>query len=185
MLVVSHQRSYFRMLPLPRLSPGGVHFWVRGSQPKPLFFHWGSIPSHSTVGTRQPENDQKLDGFMVHIGIVICSLSVVNLYEVFIFYIQHYFLEMIRFDQHGLHKGFIYINLVLGIQWRAHPCPREAPCHVKSFNKLHLYTLPETNIAPLNGPSQNETSTVFQPSIFRCYVSFREGRCNLFQEWVF
>ena len=70
MLVVSHQKSYFRMLPLPRLSPGGVHFWVRGSQPKPLFFHWGSIPSHSTVGTRQPENDQKLNGFMVHIGIV-------------------------------------------------------------------------------------------------------------------
>ena len=33
---------------------------------------------------------------------------------------------------------------------------------------------PETNIAPEIGPSQKET-IVFQPSIFRCYVSFREG----------
>ena len=35
-------------------------------------------------------------------------------------------------------------------------------------------TLPETNIAPENRPSQKET-IVFQPSIFRDYVSFREG----------
>ena len=35
-------------------------------------------------------------------------------------------------------------------------------------------TLPETNVAPENGPSQKETS-VFQPSILRGYVSFREG----------
>ena len=35
-------------------------------------------------------------------------------------------------------------------------------------------TLPETNIAPENRHSQKET-IVFQPSIFRCYVSFREG----------
>ena len=35
-------------------------------------------------------------------------------------------------------------------------------------------TLPQTNIAPENRPSQKET-IVFQPSIFSCYVSFREG----------
>ena len=35
-------------------------------------------------------------------------------------------------------------------------------------------TLPETNIfAPESMPSQEET-IVFQPSIFRCHVSFRE-----------
>ena len=34
-------------------------------------------------------------------------------------------------------------------------------------------TLPETNIAPENRPSQNES--IFQPSIFSCYVSFRAG----------
>ena len=39
-----------------------------------------------------------------------------------------------------------------------------------------LDTLPKTNIAPENRPSQKESSIpVFQPSIFRCYVSFREG----------
>ncbi len=36
------------------------------------------------------------------------------------------------------------------------------------------YILPKTNIAPENRPSQ-KVSLVFQPSIFRCYVSFREG----------
>ena len=35
-------------------------------------------------------------------------------------------------------------------------------------------TLPKTNMAPENRPSQKE-GIVFQPSIFRCYVSFREG----------
>ena len=33
----------------------------------------------------------------------------------------------------------------------------------------------KNNIASENEPSQKETSTVFQPSIFRCYVSLREG----------
>ena len=38
-------------------------------------------------------------------------------------------------------------------------------------------TLPETNIAiaPKNKPFLKER-LVFQPSIFRCYVSFREGK---------
>ena len=39
----------------------------------------------------------------------------------------------------------------------------------------NLETLPETNIfAPENRPSQKENG-VFQPSIFRCYVSLSEG----------
>ena len=40
-------------------------------------------------------------------------------------------------------------------------------------------TLPKTNIAPENTPSQKET-IVFQPSIFRGYVSFREGTIRFF-----
>ncbi len=36
-------------------------------------------------------------------------------------------------------------------------------------------TLPETNIAPENRPSQKRG---LQPSIFRCYVSFREGNAH-------
>ena len=40
--------------------------------------------------------------------------------------------------------------------------------------RLQGTTLPETNIAPENRPSQKET-IVFQPSILRCYVSFKEG----------
>ena len=42
-------------------------------------------------------------------------------------------------------------------------------------------TLPATNIAPENRPSQKESQVssipTFQPSIFRCYVSF--GECNV------
>ena len=38
---------------------------------------------------------------------------------------------------------------------------------------MHDVTLPKTNIAPENRPSQKET-IVFQPSIFRGYVSFGE-----------
>ena len=39
-----------------------------------------------------------------------------------------------------------------------------------------VISLPETNseFTPENRPSQKET-IVFQPSISRCYVSFREG----------
>jgi len=36
------------------------------------------------------------------------------------------------------------------------------------------FTLPETNIASENRPSPKER-IVFQPSIFSCYVGFREG----------
>ena len=45
----------------------------------------------------------------------------------------------------------------------------------KRRRREQRFTLPKTNIAPENGPSQKET-IVFQPSIFRCYVSFRG--CN-------
>ena len=40
------------------------------------------------------------------------------------------------------------------------------------------HALPETNIAPENRPSQKET-IVFQPSIFRCFDSFREGNHHI------
>lgn len=38
---------------------------------------------------------------------------------------------------------------------------------------IYIYTLPETNIASDNRPSQKESR--FQPLIFRGYDSFREG----------
>ena len=41
----------------------------------------------------------------------------------------------------------------------------------KVFTCFLQYTLPETDIAPENRPMK----LVFQPSFFRCYVSFREG----------
>ena len=43
----------------------------------------------------------------------------------------------------------------------------------KKQQQIPSNTLPETNIAPENRPSQNES--IFQPSIFSCYVSFRAG----------
>ena len=42
------------------------------------------------------------------------------------------------------------------------------------YLKVNLYTLPETNVAPENRPKPNR-KVVFQPSIFRGYVSLREG----------
>ena len=42
-----------------------------------------------------------------------------------------------------------------------------------------MFTLPETNVAPENRPSQQER-IVFPPSIFRGYVSFREGSYSCF-----
>ena len=39
----------------------------------------------------------------------------------------------------------------------------------------YTYTLPETNIAPENGWLAKR-KLIFQPSIFRGYVSFREGK---------
>ena len=47
----------------------------------------------------------------------------------------------------------------------------------KSYNThvVGMNTLLETNIAPENGPSQKR-KLVVQPSIFRCYVSFRGNK---------
>ena len=45
---------------------------------------------------------------------------------------------------------------------------------IRDLTKDPWITLPETNIATENRPSQKET-IVFQPSIFRCYVSSQEG----------
>ena len=47
------------------------------------------------------------------------------------------------------------------------------------YNPNHNSTLPETNIAPENGPSQKET-IVFQPSIFRCELLYVLGRVSHF-----
>ena len=46
------------------------------------------------------------------------------------------------------------------------------------FLKKRIHSLRLTAFAPENRPSQKET-IVFQPSIFRCYVSFREGNKNV------
>ena len=49
-------------------------------------------------------------------------------------------------------------------------------------------TLPETNIAPENGWLEDVFPIgkyIFQPSIFRCYVSFREGTFFLTNIWDF
>ena len=42
------------------------------------------------------------------------------------------------------------------------------------WGRCHVCTLPKTNIAPETRPSQNR-KLIFQPSVFRRYVSFREG----------
>ena len=60
------------------------------------------------------------------------------------------------------------------IRWR---CKWHISFLWQSDNKL-LYTLPETNMTPENRPS--EKKLVFQPFIFRSYVSFREGS-NIWQ----
>ena len=39
-------------------------------------------------------------------------------------------------------------------------------------------TLPETNSSPLKMGLPNR-KVVFQPSIFGCYVSLREGKCSV------
>ena len=41
-------------------------------------------------------------------------------------------------------------------------------------DRIQIHSLKLTANAPENRPSEKET-IVFQPSIFRCYVSFREG----------
>ena len=46
-------------------------------------------------------------------------------------------------------------------------------------------TLPETNMVPDNRPGHPKRKVVFQPSIFRWYVSFRECDLSLFSELKF
>ena len=51
---------------------------------------------------------------------------------------------------------------------------------LEKYPGILVFTLPKTNsLAPEKLPSQKET-IVFQPSIFRCYVSFREGNHTSF-----
>ena len=69
---------------------------------------------------------------------------------------------------------------IFGVRFRI-PFPSEfAKCPLSRM-RLVINTLPETNMAPENRPSQKET-IVFQPSIFRCKqaVSGREGSLCFF-----
>ena len=58
---------------------------------------------------------------------------------------------------------------------------------LEKYPGVLVFTLPKTNsLAPEKLPSQKET-IVFQPSIFRCYVSFREGNHTSFpwsRTWI-
>lgn len=45
-------------------------------------------------------------------------------------------------------------------------------------NPLNLYTLPETNIAPANEFATPKGDFIFQPSIFKGYLSCREGKSS-------
>ena len=70
----------------------------------------------------------------------------------------------IHFDGQGA-RGFTF-----------HLVPHGEQTHHKDLPCLGI-TLPETNIALKIGYSKRKL--VFQPSIFRCYVSFREGKCPM------
>ena len=47
--------------------------------------------------------------------------------------------------------------------------------YYKPISIMECHTLPETNSSPLK-IGHPKRKLVFQPSIFRCYVSFREGK---------
>ena len=47
---------------------------------------------------------------------------------------------------------------------------------------LPSFIRPKSNMSPEKGPYQKER-IVFQPSIFSCYVSFREGRIQNYSEY--
>ncbi len=54
--------------------------------------------------------------------------------------------------------------------------------------KNNVYTLPKTNSSPLKIGYPKKDTIVFQPSIFGCYVSFKEGifcssRCCIRSPW--
>ena len=56
--------------------------------------------------------------------------------------------------------------------------PEHCICYLNNLS-FRRCTLPETNIAPETRPSQKER-IVFQPSMFRCYVSFEGSMYPLF-----
>ena len=66
------------------------------------------------------------------------------------------------------------LDLILPRSLTAHPYKFTSTQKGKDCLPIIVFqtTLPRTNIAPENGASRN---FIFQASIFRCYVSFREG----------
>ena len=59
---------------------------------------------------------------------------------------------------------------------------RFAPDKAQVLQKVCPSTLPETNGSPLKIGLPNRRKVVFQPSIFRGYVSFREGKSRRFKK---
>ena len=83
-----------------------------------------------------------------------------------------------------LAESFVFQNTSSSVQvswilWRASSSPLFLP--KKSFRyQRNSITLPETNNSHLK-IGHPKRKLVFQPSIFRCYVSFREGKLKFGQ----
>ena len=58
------------------------------------------------------------------------------------------------------------------------------PGLISSQKSVNAHTLPETNSKrPESRPKRPRNTMVFQPFIFRCYVSFREGIWAFVAPW--
>ena len=65
-------------------------------------------------------------------------------------------------------------------EWQLHPWLVRRTWLLR---KVASFTLPETNSSPLK-MGHPKRKLVFQPSIFRCYVSFRECKVSSFEGFV-
>ena len=82
----------------------------------------------------------------------------------------------------------VRVNLTICGKWTECPTPKTGTPMDRASSKKHSFpiTLPETNSSHLkiDLPKGN---AIFQPAIFRCYVSFREGsqtRCFFLREFL-
>ena len=75
---------------------------------------------------------------------------------------------------HGPFKDIPNAVILGGTGWIVGCLPGTLVDVAHYFFVLVGNALPETNIAPENGPGPKR-KIIFQPSIFRGYVSFREG----------
>ena len=106
-----------------------------------------------------------------------CRIAVINSFKLnlqFDLFIWAYnYLEPNKKEGHKNHHHLFHLHLCR-IQGSSEVNFAGSILFVSSF-KVHLY-IPETNskFAPENRPKPNR-KVVFQPSIFRGYVSFREG----------